>query len=65
MAQGDRAGTRGAPRAHVSQAAHRAKSLSTICVDKVVHSLRKSDLSGLRERLFCRCSLIELDFFRL
>jgi hypothetical protein len=32
-----------------------AQTLSTIYVDKVVHSLRKMNLSGPRKRLFCRC----------
>jgi hypothetical protein len=35
------------------------KSLSTICVDKVVHRLQKKNLSGLGKRLFCRCSQFE------
>jgi sulfate adenylyltransferase subunit 1 (EFTu-like GTPase family) len=39
-----------------------AQTLSTICVDKVVHSLRKMNLSGPRKRLFCRCPKFELTF---
>jgi hypothetical protein len=51
-----RADARGTPCAHVLQrlpaTRHDAKSLSTICVDKVVHSLKKISLSRLRTRLF-------------
>jgi hypothetical protein len=36
-----------------------AQSLSTICVDNIVHSLQKKNLSGLRKRLFCRCPQFE------
>jgi hypothetical protein len=44
---------------------NRAKSLSTICVDKVVHSLQKKILSGLRKRLFCRCPQFEPTFLSI
>jgi len=43
----------------------RAQSLSTICVDKVVHSLQKKILSGLRKRLFCRCPQFEPTFLSI
>jgi hypothetical protein len=39
-----------------------AQTLSTIYVDKVVHSLRKMNLSGPRKRLFCHCPKFEPTF---
>src|SRR3972149_8850839 len=45
--------------------AESAEILSTICVDKVVHSLEKSNLSGTRKRIFCHCPQFELAFLHI
>ena len=49
----------------VPSTGNNAQTLSTICVDKVVHSLQKKNLSGLRKRLFCRCPQFDPTFLCL